>query len=56
MYLFQYVKIFDNQQNVDSSKYPIVFHSEVLQNQRNMANSNWIEYNYFLSNRFLTAN
>lgn len=55
MYLFQYVKIFNNQQNVDS-KHPIVFHSEVLQNQRNMANSNWIENNDFLLNRFLIAN
>lgn len=55
MYLSQYVKIFNNQQNVDS-KYLIVFHSEVQQNQRNMAKYNWIENNYFLSNRFLIAN
>lgn len=33
MYLSQYVKIFGYQQNEDS-KYLIVFHSEVLKNQK----------------------
>lgn len=55
MCLFQYVEIFSNQQNVDS-KYLIVFNSKVLQEQRNMAKSNWIENSDFLSNRFLIEN
>lgn len=55
MCLFQYVKISSNQQNVDS-KYLIVFNSKVLQDQRNMTNSNWIENNDFLSNTFLIEN
>lgn len=42
--------------SIISGMYPIVSHSEVLQNRRNTANSNWIENNDFLSNRFLIAN